>query len=174
VTRVIVLDTGPLGILTNPRQTPDVVACTAWLRSMLAAGARVVLPEIADYELRRELLRAGKQNGLRRLDTAGRTLDYVPLTTAAMRRAAELWAELRRQGLPTADARALDADAILAAQALLTVAPGGYTSGRHDEYRPPQPHCPRTVLAGYRALNTLLNHDRWRTASPRRSWRFTR
>lgn len=91
---------------------------------MLAAGARVVLPEIVDYELRRELLRAGKQNGLRRLDTAGRTLDYLPLTTAAMRHAAELWAELRRQGLPTADARAIDADAILAAQALLTAAPG--------------------------------------------------
>jgi predicted nucleic acid-binding protein len=124
VTRVVVLETGPLGITTNPRQTPEVVACTAWLRSILAAGARVVLPEIVDYGLRRELLRANKQNGLRRLDTATCTLDYVPLMTAAMRRAAELWAELRRQGLPTADARAIDADAILAAQSLLTVAPG--------------------------------------------------
>ncbi len=124
MTSVIVLDTGPLGILTNPHQTADVVACTAWLRSMLATGARVVLPEIADYELRRELLRAGKQNGLRRLDTAGRTLDYLPLTTAMLRRAAELWAELRRQGLPTADAHAIDADAILAAQALLAASPG--------------------------------------------------
>jgi hypothetical protein len=61
VTRVVVLDTGPLGIITNPRQTPEVVACTAWLRNVLAAGARVGLPEVADYELRRELLRAGKQ-----------------------------------------------------------------------------------------------------------------
>jgi hypothetical protein len=47
MTRVIVLDTGPLGIITNPRQTPDVIACVAWLRSILATGARVVLPEIA-------------------------------------------------------------------------------------------------------------------------------
>ncbi|NCC36882.1 MAG: nuclease [Chloroflexia bacterium] len=124
MTSVIVLDTGPLGIITNPNQTPDVVACTAWLRRMLAGGARVVLPEIADYELRRELLRAGKQQGLRRLDTAGRTLDYVPLTTAAMRRAADLWAELRRQGLPTAAVRAIDADVILAAQALLAAVAG--------------------------------------------------
>ena len=69
MTRVVVLDTGPLGVITNPRPTPEVVACTTWLRSLLAAGARVVLPEIADYELRRELLRAGKRNGLRRLDT---------------------------------------------------------------------------------------------------------
>jgi predicted nucleic acid-binding protein len=124
MTRLIVLDTGPLGIITNPRQTPEVHACTTWLRDILAAGSRVVLPEIADYELRRELLRAGKRNGLRRLDTAVRTLDYLPISTAAMRRAAELWAQLRRQGLPTADARALDADAILAAQALLTTVPG--------------------------------------------------
>jgi predicted nucleic acid-binding protein len=124
MTRVIVLDTGPLGIITNPRQTPDVIACVAWLRSILATGARVVLPEIADYELRRELLRAGKQNGLRRLDNAIQSLDYVPISTATMRRAAELWAQLRRKGLPTADARAIDADTILAAQALLTAAPG--------------------------------------------------
>lgn len=124
MTRVIVLDSGPLGIITNPRQTPEVLACAAWLRSILAAGARVVLPEIADYELRRELLRAGKQNGLRHLDAAGQTLDYVPVTTAAMRRAAELWADLRHQGLPTADAHAIDADTTLAAQALLTVALG--------------------------------------------------
>jgi predicted nucleic acid-binding protein len=124
VTNVVVLDTGPLGMITNPHQTPDVVACTAWLRRILAAGVRVILPEIADYELRRELLRAGKQQGLRRLDTAGHTLDYVPLTTAAMRHAADLWAELRRQGLPTADVHAIDADAILAAQALLAVAAG--------------------------------------------------
>ena len=123
MTRVIVLDTGPLGIITNPNQTPEVVACTTWLRSSLTAGVRVVLPEIADYELRRELLRAGKQNGLRRLDTMGRTLDYAPLTTAVMQRAAQLWAELRRQGLPTTDTRAIDADAIFAAQALLTVTP---------------------------------------------------
>jgi hypothetical protein len=92
MTRIIVLDTGPLGIITNPRQTPEVHTCTAWLRDVLASGSHVVLPEIADYELRRELLRAGKRNGLRRLDAAVRTLDYLPISTAAMRQAAEFWA----------------------------------------------------------------------------------
>ncbi|NJO81741.1 MAG: type II toxin-antitoxin system VapC family toxin [Blastochloris sp.] len=124
MSRIILLDAGPPGLLSQPRSTPTSLACRQWAVDLTTAGAHLHIAEIADYEVRRELLRAGKQNGLRRLDTAGRTLDYLPLTTAMLRRVAELWAELRRQGLSTADARAIDADAILAAQALLTVAPG--------------------------------------------------
>jgi len=118
VSRAVLLDTGPLGFLTNPARSPSGVACADWLDGLLAKGVRVLVPEVADYEMRRELLRAGKIAGLARLDAFGRTLEYLPLTTAAMRRAAELWADARRKGLPTADRHALDGDVILAAQAL--------------------------------------------------------
>jgi hypothetical protein len=40
-----------------------------------------------------------------------------------MRLAAEYWADARRAGLPTAGPRSLDADAILAAQAVLACGP---------------------------------------------------
>ncbi len=46
------------------------------------------------------------------------TLDYLPLTTNVMLKAAELWAQARNQGTATADAKTLDCDVILAAQAL--------------------------------------------------------
>jgi hypothetical protein len=75
---------------------------------------------VADYELRRELIRIGKTRGIRVLDRfiAERPDRYLPLTSVAMRRAAELWADVRNRGLPTAPPEALDGDAILAAQVL--------------------------------------------------------
>ena len=75
---------------------------------------------MADYEVRRELTRQKLAAGLNRLDqfTSGPTCHYQPITTAAMRRAALLWADVRNRGMPTADPKELDGDAIIAAQVL--------------------------------------------------------
>src|SRR5262249_57739698 len=89
-----------------------------WLDQLLAAGYSVILPEIADYEVRRGLLLEGLIASVRRLDQLKAVLTYLPLTTSTMLRAAELWAQARRRGTPTADPRELDGDVILSAQAL--------------------------------------------------------
>ena len=117
MSRVVLLDAGPLGLVTNPRRSPQSVACAQWLQALVADGTRVILPEIADYEVRRELLRANRVRGLARLDALANRVEYLPLTTAAMRQAAVFWAQARQQGQPTADDKALDGDVILAAQA---------------------------------------------------------
>lgn len=85
---------------------------------MLRAGHSIYVPEVIDYELRRELLRANKINGLAKLDGLKTVFEYLPITTAAMLRAAELWAQSRRSGVPTGDPQKLDIDVILCAQAL--------------------------------------------------------
>lgn len=118
MSQVVVLDTGPLGLVTNPRRSPQSVACAQWLQALVAHGLRVIVPEIADYEVRRELLRANKESGLARLDALASRLEYLPLTTAAMRQAAVFWAQARQHGQPTAEDKALDGDVILAAQAV--------------------------------------------------------
>jgi predicted nucleic acid-binding protein len=116
----VILDSGPLGVVTNPKKTSTNEACQQWLDDLLAAEVRVIVPEIADYEVRRELLRANRTVGLARLDRliASRGNDYLPITTPMMRHAAALWAQARQQGKQTAADAALDADVILIAQAL--------------------------------------------------------
>jgi predicted nucleic acid-binding protein len=78
----------------------------------------VIIPEISDYEIRRELIRLGSIVSVANLDGYGLQLEYLSINTAAMRLAAQLWAQARIAGLPTAPDLALDADVILAAQAL--------------------------------------------------------
>lgn len=114
----VVLDATPLGTLCHPRNPPPVMACRQWIDDLLAKGRRVFVPEIADYEVRRELIRRNSRIALGNLDQLAARLEYVPLTTTAMRLAADLWARARGAGQPTAPDPAIDADVILAAQAL--------------------------------------------------------
>jgi len=119
--KIIVLDTGPVGKIAHPSVDPRV---TQWLAERIAAGDQIALPEIVDYELRRNFLlevRRGNTSftrSLQRLDELRNTLVFLPLNSAIMLKAAELWADTRIRGKPTADDKALDGDVILAAQAL--------------------------------------------------------
>lgn len=114
----VLIDSTPLGILCHPRQPANVLACRQWITSLLTAGQRVIIPEIADYEVRRELIRSGSRFALANLDGYTTQLEYLAITTYAMRRAAELWAWACSTGQPTAPDSALDGDVILAAKRL--------------------------------------------------------
>lgn len=118
MTVAVVLDSAPLGIITHPRNPPYAIHCRRWVSDLQAAGRRVILPEIIDFELRRELLRRKARNALRKLDWFVASLEYLPLTTPMFRLAAGLWAHARQAGRPTAPDPALDVDVIVAAQAL--------------------------------------------------------
>lgn len=120
MSRVIILDTGPLGLLTNPKKTTETRAMTRWALDMMRAEHRLMVPAIADYEVRRELERAGRRQGLAQLDVfnAARADRYIALSDEALRLAARLWAQARNAGMPTADPKELDCDVLIAAQAL--------------------------------------------------------
>ena len=117
MSRVVFLDAGLMGLVTNPKLSPESTLCTRWLQALIISDSRVIIPEIADYEVRRELLRANKVKGIARLDELANSLEYLPITTAAMRQAAMFWAQARQQGQPTAGDKTIDSDMILAAQA---------------------------------------------------------
>jgi predicted nucleic acid-binding protein len=120
VARIIVLDSGPLGDACRRRGSPDVEDLRDWLIQAKANGTIVAIPEIADYEVRRGLILAGSASGIERLEELREDLGfYIPISTASMRKAADLWADARRRGIATADNREIDADDILAAQAIV-------------------------------------------------------
>ncbi|MFM2065033.1 MAG: hypothetical protein RLZZ507_4704 [Cyanobacteriota bacterium] len=107
--RLIFLDTNILGMVTNPKNSnPVCQQCKEWLDELPLKGYQVILPEIADYEVRRELLRAGKIKGIKRLDQLKQAITYLPINTATMLLAAQLWAEVRNTGKATADPKSLD------------------------------------------------------------------
>jgi predicted nucleic acid-binding protein len=116
--RLIILDSGVIGIITNPKSTSiEAQKCKLWYANFLEKGENIAFPEIANYEVRRELIRANKTNGLKRLEQLQSVLIYLPITTQVILLAAQFWAEVRQTGKATADPKSLDGDVILAAQA---------------------------------------------------------
>lgn len=111
----ILLDSYPLGALSHPQSD---VAMLQWAAACRVAGHVIYVPEVIDYEVRRELLRAKKNSGVRNLDALKATFRFLPISSPAMLLAADLWAGSRQSGLATGDPKKLDIDVILAAQAL--------------------------------------------------------
>jgi predicted nucleic acid-binding protein len=121
----LVLDSGVLGRLCHPnaRSNREVAE---WLGRFVAEQEEpvtVCIPQISDYELRRKLLHLiGKSQAtatsIRRLDDFIARSLFLPLDIPTMKHAAQLWADARLAGRPTAGPGSLDGDVILAAQAL--------------------------------------------------------
>jgi predicted nucleic acid-binding protein len=81
---VVLLDSGPLGLLCHTRRSAVTTACEQWLAALLSLGRRVIVPEIVDYEVRRELLRLRRRAAVVRLDALAQAADYLPITTVAL------------------------------------------------------------------------------------------
>lgn len=115
--KAVMLDSGPLGRLTHADYSRN-REHRAWLALLLDRSIAVFLPEIADYEVRRNLIVENLTGSLANLDSLQSLVTYVPITTTDMRKAAELWAKSRKTGRSVGDPKDLNADVILAAQAI--------------------------------------------------------
>lgn len=113
------IDSGVLGILTNPYKFGEASDCEQWLYTLLSQGIYVCSSDICDFEVRRGLVLAlqnkAKFNGIQNLDEIRDIIDFLPIDSVLLRKAARLWASARSQGIPTADNKSLDVDIIIAA-----------------------------------------------------------
>jgi predicted nucleic acid-binding protein len=117
VANYIFLDSGPLSLACKGQNNNKAVRCRTWIAALRAKGYLVIVPEITDYETRREFIRIPAPTWIAQLDAITAT-SLLPITRAAILKAAEFWALLRNTRMGTADPKELDCDAILAAQAI--------------------------------------------------------
>lgn len=108
------LDTGVLGMVTHPK-TDEGHEAAKWLYGHVLAGATIVVPQICDYELRREYIRKNNEKSLKHLNDLIEKSEYALTTKDIWHKAANLWADCRNRGKRLADDHALDGDVILIA-----------------------------------------------------------
>lgn len=117
---IVWLDSGVIGLITNPNKEGQAGACENWLLSLAAKGIYVVSSELCDYEVRLNLILENERTGnclsLNNLDDITNFVSFLSVTDESLKMAATLWAESRLSGTPTADDSSLDADLIICAQ----------------------------------------------------------
>ena len=91
MTRVIIPDTSPLGIVTKRSGVPEAEACRAWIAHCLRAEITVLMPAIAYYEILRELEQLNNSVGIARLDAFCNAVPgrYLSLSNSAVLIAAQ-------------------------------------------------------------------------------------
>jgi hypothetical protein len=117
---IVWLDSGIIGLVTNPHKKGEARACENWMLGLAARGVYVVSSSLCDYEVRRNLIlestRTGNYSGLNNLDEITAVVSFLSVTDESLKMAATLWAQSKLSGTPTANDSSLDADLIICAQ----------------------------------------------------------
>lgn len=100
-------------------------ACHEWIDACIAAGHAIVAPAVCYYEVLRELERLDARAQIARIQAFcfASQARFLSINDRHLEAAARLWAQARRDGVPTASPESLDGDVILAAQAQSLRAP---------------------------------------------------
>ena len=79
-----------------------------WAFESRTVGAKTTSTHTCRDQREVSELRGNKLEGLVQLYQISEMLEYLPINTAAMRQAAQFWAEARQQGQPTANDKSRD------------------------------------------------------------------
>jgi hypothetical protein len=109
----VVFDTGVLGIVTHPSKRTS--PCVQWFESLVAADVEIVVPEICDYELRREYILQNNLKAIGFLDGLKQSAVFCKVDSDIWLAAAALWAQCRSAGKAMAGNAELDGDVLLIA-----------------------------------------------------------
>ena len=121
---IVILDSNILTLLVTPLDEKlsedetlrkEIHRCTEWFYRLLSKGARIIVSDICDYEVRREFIRI-KSKSVQELDRLRDLIEFQTVTFAVLEKAAELWAKARDLSQSNKIKENIDVDCILAAQ----------------------------------------------------------
>jgi toxin FitB len=110
MTGLIILDSAPLAFFCNPKNRNDYKKFSNFVKSL---NFSIGVPEIIDYELRRNLELENFQKSISLLSRFQQRRQFIWLESEDLIRAAELWAWCRKKGSPTTENKGIDIDVIL-------------------------------------------------------------
>lgn len=136
---LLLLDNNILSKVLRPDLSENKPVADAISRLQGNPRLRIYVPEIVDYEIRRKLLHLGyRQRQTRKWAREALfgldkwvSIGYIPLTTKALKLAADIWAQTRATGQLRGPEDRLDVDVILAAQARQA---GGYILTTNEKH----------------------------------------
>lgn len=116
---LLVLDTGPLGLLTNPNKTEKPEACRHWFENMAQNGARVAVPQTSYEEVCIGIQHAHTVHGIDRLnkfvnEVYDRNL-WIATNRVVTMEAERLQESTKTRGKMTGDPNELNPDCKIAA-----------------------------------------------------------
>lgn len=120
----IAIDTNILSKICYPAPESNRIVVNKFKEIISSGQFRVLIPEICVYELKRSLLlnqlnlKEPGSKSLARLQELLSAFEMITMDSSDFNLAADLWAQARASGFSTAGDKALDADVLLAAQAI--------------------------------------------------------
>jgi hypothetical protein len=119
MTKIVLLDAGPLSSITHHNPTDEMQKCVDWAKDLRRRNVVVLVPQGSDYEVRRGYIRMNSAASLAQLDETIKVFGYLSVSDDAWRYASQLWADARTLGIQPTDNVRLDFDTLLAAQATI-------------------------------------------------------
>jgi hypothetical protein len=118
---MVFLDSGVLGILSNPTESETNAKCEDWLFRLLSKGIKVITSEICKYEVKRSLILAQKRTGYKiggveKLAELSDLIEFIPITKNEIDIACEIWSDSVIKGIQVAAENDINFDIIICAQ----------------------------------------------------------
>ena len=118
---IVFLDSGVLGILSNPNESEINAKCEEWLFRLLSQGIRVITSEICKYEVKRSLVLAQRKMGceiagLKKLEELSDLIEFISITNEDIDIACEFWSDSIINGQQLAATNDINFDIIICAQ----------------------------------------------------------